>query len=655
VSETAAAPTLSLAGRAPYPERVVTAPRWPERLWHAVAGAAVTRGARLRTRRLWPIVPLVEDAAAGLSRLDDAQLRAQARSLSLALRGTGIEDPARVARAFALVREAATRHLGMRHFDVQLMGGHALVRGMVAEMATGEGKTLTATLAAATAALAGTPVHVVTVNDYLAERDAAWMAPVYEALGLRVGVAQHGQRPEERRSAYRADVTYVTNKEIAFDYLRDRITLGSGSRELSLRVRRLSRGGSGGEPLLRGLPFAIVDEADSVLIDEARTPLIISGEAAPDERVAMGERALELARAMEPGRHFVVHSQERRLELTRAGSRHAAELAWAEEGLWQNEVLREELVRLALSALHLFHPGEAYLVQEGKVQIVDEFTGRIMADRSWSEGLHQLIELKEGLEPSRPRVPVARITYQRFFRRYRRLAGMTGTAAEVARELWAVFRLELARIPTHRPVCRRVLPDRICADAEAKWRAIAARCAELHAEGRPVLLGTRSVAASETASRHLAAAGLPHRVLSAAQDRDEAAIVAEAGLPGRITVATNMAGRGTDIRLGPGVAERGGLYVIMSERHEAGRIDRQLAGRCARQGEPGTIETILAWDDPLLAHLGAAGGRLPRVLGRIAYRVAQRRAERAHARLRKRLLAQDERLGTLLAFSGPLE
>jgi preprotein translocase subunit SecA len=663
VSETTAdSPALGLAARAVYPERVSRNPHWTERAWNAATGPVVTGAAGLRSRRLWRIVREAGRFEAHYRACDEIQISAAVRQLRVELRRHGLDDVRLVGQVFALVREMADRCLGTRHFDVQMVGGYALLNGMVAEMATGEGKTLTATLAASTAALAGIPVHVVTVNDYLAGRDSEWMRPLYEALGLRLGVVIHGQSPEDRRHAYGADITYATNKEIAFDYLRDRIASGGRPSELNLRVQRLAGDTTAaGRLLLRGLHFAIVDEADSVLVDEARTPLIISGMAEPDERIAMGGRALALSEALEERRHFSLHLNETRVALTEEGRIRAAELAEGEGGLWLNEVLREELIRQALAARWLFKRGEAYLVRDGKVEIVDEFTGRIMADRSWSEGLHQLIERKEGLEPTRPRVPLARITYQRFFRRYRRLAGMTGTAAEVAGELWSVFRLPVVAIATNRPVRRTVLRDRVFRDADAKWRAITARCVELHHQGRPVLLGTRSVAASEAAAHHLSLLGLPHRVLSAAQDRHEAEIIAEAGLGGRITVATNMAGRGTDIRLGPGVADIGGLHVIMSERHESGRIDRQLAGRCARQGEPGSFEAILALDDPLLASVSArrlaihfadgAGARLARLL----FRRAQVRAERSHARLRLRLLKQDEQLGSLLAFSGERE
>jgi preprotein translocase subunit SecA len=434
---------LPLVARALQAEREVTAPHWTEKFVIAGLSHVVPRAAPFRAWRLRRILPAVERHATRLDALPDAALRHEATATGIALRRDGgLDDVARVGRAFALVREVAGRTLGMRHYDVQLLGGYALVSGALAEMATGEGKTLTATLAAATAALAGLPVHVVTVNDYLAGRDAELMSPVYEALGLRVGTVLHGQSPEERRRAYRAHVTYATNKELAFDYLRDRIALGSTRGELRLRARRFT-----GDPdttgalLLRGLHFAIVDEADSIFIDEARTPLLISGTAPPDERIEMAEDALTVAAALEEGRDFFLQRSQRRADLTRRGRSRATNETARLGGLWANEVLREEMICLALAALHLFRRDEAYIVRDGKVQIVDEFTGRIMADRSWGEGLHQLIELKEGVEPTRPRVPLARITYQRFFRRYRRLSGMTGTAAEIAREVWSVFRL----------------------------------------------------------------------------------------------------------------------------------------------------------------------------------------------------------------------
>ncbi|NYS26012.1 prepilin peptidase [Rhodobacteraceae bacterium 2376] len=651
---------LGLTARCLLSERAVTVPHWTEKLVDACVAPVIARTEGLRARRMRRIIPAVEEFAGYYAAATPEEMREATAALRWALRKPGgLEDVGAVGSAFALVREASARVTGMRHFPVQLMGGYALLTGHVAEMATGEGKTLTATLAAATAALAGLPVHVVTVNDYLAARDAEAMGPIFEAMGLTVGLVQHGQSPEERRAAYRADVTYATNKELAFDYLRDRIALGKRYGELRLRARRLSRDqGPAGQLLLRGLHFAIVDEADSIFIDEARTPLIISGEAAADERLEMAPRALEIARTLRVGADFTLQRNRRRADLTPAGTAQLERVVAGEGWRWQNPVLREEMVTLALAALHLFHDGEAYVVQQGKVAIVDEFTGRIMPDRNWGEGLHQLIELKEGVEMTRPRVPQARITYQRLFRRYRRLSGMTGTAREVGRELWSVFRLPVVPIPTARPDQRRILPAQILPDADAKWRVITRRCLELQARGQPVLLGTRSVLASKLASEYLTRAGLAHQVLNAVQNRDEAAIIARAGAAGSITVATNMAGRGTDILIPTAVAALGGLHVIMSERHEAARIDRQLAGRTARQGAPGSFEVILSLDDALLQHspFAALAGRIPGTRGKLlASRLAQRWAEGIHRKMRHRLLQHDEQSTKLMSFSGRAE
>jgi preprotein translocase subunit SecA len=605
----------------------------------------------------------LEPWAAGFS---DQGLREAAQSLGKEIRAVGFRrDP--VARVFALVREAATRHLGQRHFDVQILGGRALLAGLVAEMETGEGKTLTATLPAAVAALAGIPVHVVTVNDYLAARDAADMGPVYGALGLRVGVIVHGLSPAERRTAYGCDVTYCTNKEVAFDYLRDRIVLGPQATRLQLQLERLSGEETRAHRLvLRGLHYAIVDEADSVLVDEARTPLIISGPGDGTGSRRVYEEALALAEELREGAHFVIERPDRGVRLTAEGEARLAERARPLGGVWAGRLRREDLARQALTARHLLRRDHHYLVAEGKVQIIDEYTGRLTPDRSWELGLHQLIEVKEGCAVTSRHDALARISYQRFFRRYLRLAGMTGTAREVAGELWSVYRLAVARIPTNRPLRRRRAGARVFVDGERRWTAVVDRVAEIHAAGRPVLLGTRSVAASEHLSDQLTKVGLSHRVLNARDDREEAAIVAQAGQPGQVTVATNMAGRGTDIRLGHGVAEQGGLHVIATELHDAGRIDRQLFGRCARQGDPGTYEALISLGDELLtrgaprwaalaALLARRDGRVLGWLGLWAARRGQRRAERRHAQMRRDLVRLDEQLARTLAFSGGLE
>jgi preprotein translocase subunit SecA len=396
-------------------------------------------------------------------------------------------------------------------------------------------------------------------------------------------------------------------------------------------------------------------------------PLIISSTAVNKLEHSVYETALSLADQLQPEVDFHVSSGDRQIRLTDDGTAKLEELAVPLGGLWAGRLRREELVQQALIARHVFVRDRDYLVMDGKIQLVDEFSGRVLTDRSWERGLHQMVEAKEGVSLTSQQGARARITYQRFFRKYLRLAGMTGTAREVRGELWSVYRLTVVRIPTNRPSRRRGVPDRIFLSAEAKWDAVVARIAEIHMQGRPILVGTRSVAVSEHLARLLSGRGLPHQVLNARQDREEAAIIAQAGQPGRITVATNMAGRGTDIRLGPGVVELGGLHVIATERHESGRIDRQLFGRCGRQGDPGSYEAVTSLDDELvvaygrgvwrwLASLAATGGRpLPRWLARLVIRNAQRTAERLHSRIRRDLLRADEQMETALAFSGHSE
>ena len=614
-----------------------------------------TGGVRVGERQLARIVAATAQAALELGNPSDAELRERATALRAQLKRVGCADLALAARAFALVREAATRTIGMRHFDVQLIGGWAMLNGMLAEMATGEGKTLVATLTAATAALAGRAVHVVTVNDYLAERDAQWMRPVYEALGITVGCVKQGMDPEARRAAYRCEVAYCCNKEIAFDYLRDRRVLGGKPRAIAMKVDALDGAGVASRLLLRGLQFAIVDEADSVLVDEARTPLILSAEADHSQEETLHAQALGLARQLGEDDYRL---GETGIEITERGLDRLDALGESLSGVWRGPRRREQLVRQALSALHAFQRDKHYLVRDGKVVIIDENTGRLMPDRSWEQGLHQLIELKEGCEVTGRRETLARISYQRFFRRYVHLCGMTGTASEVASELWAVYRLRVATIPTHRPGRRVRQADRVYGSSELKWRAVVAAIDELRRAGRPVLVGTRSVAASETLAEHLDRAAIPYRLLNARQDRDEAEIIAQAGAPGCVTVATNMAGRGTDIKLAPGVAERGGLHVIATELNDSARIDRQLFGRCARQGDLGSCQAILAIEEDLVASFLPAAARLrhlprlPRWLGRLVFASAQWRAERVHSRARRDLLDLDDYLGDILAFSG---
>ncbi len=649
-----------------YPERKLAEESKIDRAAVTLLGNA-TRRLRAKPERYGGIVSAVRAAGDPLRGMEDAALGKYARELRGEILARGLNLPL-AARVFAIAREFADRRIGMRHFDVQLIGGWVLLHGMVAEMETGEGKTLTATLPACAAALSGVPVHVVTVNDYLARRDADWMRPVYEGFGLTVGVIQTGMSLDDRRRAYRCDVTYCTNKEVAFDYLKDRLTMGRRPGEIQARVDRLHGVGSKvGRLLLRGLCYAIVDEADSVLIDEARTPLIISGSGESTYEAEVYRRALDLADALEPGRDYILREERREVEITPRGKIRLEELGEQAGGLWRRRQRREELVRQSLTAQHLFRLDREYLVRGGKVHIIDEYTGRLMPDRFWEQGLHQLIETKEGCEITTQRETLARISYQRFFRRYLFLAGMTGTAREVAPELWSVYRLSVVPIPTNRPLARLQLPPRVFRTEEEKWSAVVGRIRELQDLGRPVLAGTRSVGASERLGALLDREGLPHRILNARQDKEEADIIAEAGTMGRITVATNMAGRGTDIKLRPDVVEAGGLHVIATERHDARRIDRQLCGRCGRQGDPGTYEIVASLEDEILSlsrrsvfgRLAArwADPRTPlggRTGNAFAVR-AQRAAERRHHRARRDLLKMDESLETTLAFSGPGE
>lgn len=648
-----------------YPQRRLPDPGALERLLAPAIGLA-TRKARSRKGRRERIVEAIDEAGARLRDKSDAELGQMARELRPRLRSAD-SDMAAAASSFAVVRELAERTVGMRHYDVQMIGGWVMLEGMVAEMQTGEGKTLAATLPASTIALAGTPVHVVSVNDYLVARDAEQMRPLYEALGLTVGIIQEESQPDERREAYSKDITYVSNKQIAFDYLRDRITMGRHLNEIKLRVERLHSDSPRLDRLiLPGLHFAIVDEIDSVLVDEARTPLIISRESdAPTDSVPY-ERALELVTHLAEGSDFEVDRRQRQVQLTERGSEQLADLVRHLGGVWKNPLYREELALQALSAQQLYLRDRHYLVADDRVQIVDEFTGRIMADRSWQRGLHQMLEVKEGCALSSEKETLARISYQKFFRRYLKLAGMTGTAREIAGELWAVYDLPVVTIPTRKTMRREPLPDRIFATREEKHAAVIERIRELNAIGRPVLVGTRSVAASEELSQQLQEAGIEHRVLNARNHEEEAEIVKEAGQPGRVTVATNMAGRGTDILLGPGVADLGGLHVIATEFHDARRIDRQLFGRCGRQGDPGSHEMIASLEDDiatqngndltqLIGALSVAGGEGTTWLRSGLMRYFQTSVEARHTGIRRQLVKMDDRLSRALAFTGQPE
>jgi preprotein translocase subunit SecA len=664
---TALGEAVELAAARPYSERAEGEDAWHDRLAEWLL-ARVVRPVREHiaspARQLERILPLVEAHQSELRMMADAGLQARARGLRARLRRRGFTREL-AGECFALVGEAASRTTGQRHFETQLMAGWALLQGRLVEMATGEGKTFAATLPACTVAFAGYPVHVITVNDYLADRDAREMAPLYAFLGLDVGLVEQGLSPVERRAAYACAITYCTNKELAFDYLRDRVALMQRSSQLHLALEGL-RGESPrcDKLVLRGLHFGIVDEADSVFIDEARTPLILSTMTRSHEDEDRCRGALAAAHRLTAGEHYMLQRAERRVVLHEAGKEYLDMLVdegWEAAGSARD---RDELATQALSALHLFHRDQHYVVVDGKVQIVDESTGRVMPDRSWERGLHQLIEAKEGCALSERRETLARITYQRLFRRYVRLAGMTGTAREVAREVQTIYRLPVVRVPLYRPLQRIDHGARALPTLQTKWNAVADTVARLVAEEqRPVLIGTRSVGASESLSAVLSEHGIAHALLNAKQDCSEAEVIAQAGMPARVTVATNMAGRGTDIRLGAGVAARGGLHVILTEYHESRRIDRQLFGRCARQGDPGSCEAIVSLEDELfVVHASRlmpwARGLLkrqaeaPAWLAGLLRTMAQATAERRNRAVRSQNLKLDRRLEKLLAFSG---
>jgi preprotein translocase subunit SecA len=537
--------------------------------------------------------------------------------------------------AFAAVREASKRSIGLRPFDVQLIGGMVLHEGRIAEMKTGEGKTLVATLPLYLNALAGVNVHLVTVNDYLARRDAAWIGPIYQALGISVGVIQNMMPDEERRTAYQSDVTYGTNSEFGFDYLRDNMAPA-----IEYTVQR-------------GHWFAIVDEVDSILIDEARTPLIISGE--PEQAAETYYSFARAVKNLEPGEDYEVDEKFHTASPTEQGV-DQVEKSLGVDNLYapENGQLVNHLIQ-AIKAKELYKRDDEYVVIEGEVKIVDEFTGRIMEGRRWSEGLHQAVEAKEGVRIQEENVTVATVTIQNYFRMYEKLAGMTGTAATEAAEFHEIYGLEVVPIPTNVPVTRRDENDLIFKTSEEKFNAVADDIAERNAIGQPVLVGTISVEVSEYLSKLLERRGITHEVLNAKNHEREAHIVEQAGQPGSVTIATNMAGRGVDIKLGEGVVDLGGLYVLGTERHESRRIDNQLRGRSGRQGDPGETRFYLSAQDEvirlfagdriysILDKLGPADGA-PIEHGMLTKRIegAQKKVEEFHFVNRKNVVKYDD-------------
>ena len=599
----------------------------------------------------------------GIGDLAPHVLREKLRATRACLGRHGFGDQ-HVADAFVLLKKICARELGMELFPTQLMAARIMLDGRLAEMATGEGKTVAAAISAATAAMAGVPVHVITANDYLVERDAAFLRPVYAALGLSVAAVTQRASPAERRRAYACNVVYSTASELAFDYLRDGLVRAGKRSDLQQRVATLDSKSSIAPTLLNGLCMALIDEADSVLIDDSRMPLILSEQRKNEAESVYLRSALDVAGRLSSGTDFELDLLHMSAELTESGRATVERLAEQMQGAWHNRLHREETVRLALTAVHLYRRDRDYLVDEGKVTIVDQSTGRRAPGRVWSRGLHQLVELKENCRTSGESVTLAQITYQRFFQRYLFLGGMSGTLREARAELLSIYGLRTVSVPLHRPDKRKLLPTLLYRDVHVQHHAVVSQASRVSGRGRPVLIGTDSVAQSEALSRWLTQANLPHAVLNARQHDVEAEVVRRAGERGRITVATNMAGRGTDIVLAAGVAELGGLHVICCQANRARRIDRQLIGRCARRGDPGSAQTILAMDQPLLARripawfarlIPPSGLAWPQWLTLVIVSIPQWLEERRDRAARRALLSQDVTTARNGSFGTPAE
>jgi preprotein translocase subunit SecA len=556
-------------------------------------------------KRARSIVAKVNSHTEAMTKLSDADLRGLTDKYRARLeKGESLDDL--LPEAFAAAREAAGRAIGMRHYDVQLIGGVVLHSGKIAEMRTGEGKTLVATAASYLNALAGKGVHVVTVNDYLARRDAGWMGQVFHALGMTTGIIIHDAayivdpeftndeanddrlkhlRPVTRQEAYRADITYGTNNEFGFDYLRDNM------------VDDLAR------MVQRPLNYAIVDEVDSILIDEARTPLIISAPA--NEATDKYYEFAKLAGRLTPEQDYTIDEKLKAVSLTDEGIERVEKALGVDNVYEAGRIDEVHHIEQAVRAQALYLRDRDYVVRDGEIIIVDEFTGRLMPGRRWSEGLHQAVEAKEGVKIQQESLTLATITFQNYFRLYEKLSGMTGTAATEAEEFGKIYELDVVTIPTHMPMIRQDMPDRIYKSESGKFRAVAREVADLHTKGQPVLIGTVSIAKNELLSQFLTQLKVPHQVLNAKNNEAEAAIIAAAGHKGAVTLATNIAGRGTDIVLEEGVAELGGLHVLGTERHESRRIDNQLRGRSGRQGDSGSSQFYVSLEDDLMRIFGS--------------------------------------------------
>ncbi|WP_420903572.1 hypothetical protein [Candidatus Magnetaquiglobus chichijimensis] len=607
-------------------------------------------------------------ACEALSDLTDDALREQLDALRARLRLDPAEGKGFLIQTLGCVGQMAFRHLGLKPYPVQFMGALAMHRGLLAEMATGEGKTLTVGLAGVLAGFSGRACHIITANDYLAHRDAEEMVRLYRACGLSVSSIVSTQEPVERAIHYASDVVYLTAKELLADYLRDEIGSGSWEQRSQAAFMAWLKGAAGMQPpgrvLVRGVHTAIVDEADSILIDEAVTPLIL---AAHRESRGLADAVMSVSRLADTlieGEDYSSDIQGKSVHLHQSALDRLTLLVREIPVVWRPTPRREELLRQAIFVRLFFKPGHHYVVQEGKVVLLDEFTGRMTPGRSLTAGLHQAIEAHEGLVITDPNESLTQMSFQAFFSRFRKLSGCTGTAWEAAAELWRVYGLLVVRIPEHR--CRQTVyrPPVITRTRSDKWQAVLDGVLKEHGLGRPVLVGVRSVHASEALAERLRNAGCSVRVLNALTHEQEADIVSQAGQAGVITIATNMAGRGTDIRLGDGVVERGGLHVIVAEINDSLRVDRQLAGRCGRQGDPGSVSIHLSLDDDLAVRLlpdsvrglfSLLAGRFVHGLGFVAqraFRWAQSRVEAEAFARRWSVLKSDEWMRSALPFEG---
>lgn len=619
-------------------------------MWGFLSSTATT-SARAELRRARHMLRSIEIEERRFREESDDRLKEEMASLRYRAK-CGQSAETLMPKTFAIVRETAARRLNMRPFDVQVLAAVLLARGCFTEMATGEGKTLAAVLPLCLQALFGQGAHLLTANDFLAQRDAEWMRPVYEMLGFSVGVINGNSRPDERRAAYRCDITYGTAKEFGFDFLRDRL---QGEKHDFPHTLTFSASTTKSQAVHRNFYYALVDEADSILIDEARIPLIISerdGESS--EVVAAASRwAADVIENLRENEHYSPERNSKSFQLTSAG--RAAILSCHKPQAISSMQMKEifHCVQQALFVQERFRSDQQYVVVDGKAIIVDEFNGRLAQGRRWQQGLHQAIEAGDGLEISPVTQTAAQITMQAFFNRYENLAGMSGTIMPSAKEFRKVYRSPAVAVPRNRPCHLVRWPEQVLKTENLKWQAVVEETFTVSKTGRPVLIGTRSIAKSQRLSELLDQARISHQVLNARHTESEAKLIAGAGQPGRVTVATNMAGRGTDIRLAPGVFELGGLHVICTELHEAARIDRQLIGRAARQGDPGSFRIFSSWQDEILstafgdtgaAQLRDSADRCKSTTESVKiFRHAQNLVERRHARQRRQLLKQTRR------------